>query len=47
MAMYEEEDAETLKKVKTYASKQKKEFSRAINTKNLTDEEMDELFLAG
>lgn len=44
--MYDEdEDKEILKKVKNY-SRRKKDFSSAINSKNLTEEEMDELFLS-
>ena len=43
--MYEEEDAEILKKVKRYSSKKKKDFSSTINSKNLSEEELDELFL--
>ncbi|MBT7368306.1 hypothetical protein HN814_08890 [Candidatus Woesearchaeota archaeon] len=42
----EEEDKEILKKVKSYSRRKKKDFSSAINSKNLTEEEMDELFLS-
>jgi hypothetical protein len=42
--MYDEHDAETLKKVKRY-SKKKKDFGSAINSKYLSEEEMDDLFL--
>ncbi len=44
--MYEDEDAEVLKKVKRHSSKKKKDFSSAINSRNLSEEEMDELFLS-
>jgi len=44
--MYEDEDMETLKKVKSYRSKKKKSFSSTINSKFLTDEDMDDLFLS-
>ena len=43
--MYNEKDAETLDKVKKFSAKQKKRFSILINSKNLSEEEMDELFL--
>jgi len=42
--MYEDEDTEILKKVKNY-SKQKKDFASSINSKYLSEEEMDDLFL--
>jgi hypothetical protein len=41
--MYEDNDAEILKKVRT---RKKKSFSAAINSKDLTEEEMDDLFLS-
>ncbi|MEK6916899.1 MAG: hypothetical protein AABW92_04090 [Nanoarchaeota archaeon] len=44
--MYDQKDIETLKKVKKYASRGKKDFSKLINNKNLTEEEMDDLFLS-
>jgi hypothetical protein len=43
--MYDDEDKEILKKVKSYSARKKKTFNSAINSKNLTDEEMDEWFL--
>ncbi|AJF61131.1 TPA: hypothetical protein HA239_05270 [Candidatus Woesearchaeota archaeon] len=44
--MYDQDDIDTLKKVKRYASRRNKDFSKAINDRNLTEEEMDELFLS-
>ncbi len=43
--MFDEEDAELLRKVKSYSAKKRRSFSSVINSKNLTEEEMDELFL--
>lgn len=45
MKMYDE-DEKTLKKVRKHSARQKKSFSNAINSKNLSQEEMDELFLS-
>jgi hypothetical protein len=47
--MYEEmdaEDAELLKKVKKFSAKKKRDFSSVINSKNLSEDEMDDLFLS-
>ncbi len=44
--MFDEEDAELLKKMRKYASKKKKDFYTVINSKNLTEKEMDDLFLS-
>ncbi|MFH2020990.1 MAG: hypothetical protein ABIJ34_06235 [archaeon] len=47
--MYDEmeaEDIEMLKKVKRYSAKKKKDFSSVINSKNLSEDELDDLFLA-
>ena len=43
MNMYEEDDAELLKEMRT---RKKKSFSSAINSRDLTEDEMDELFLS-
>ena len=41
-----DDDFEMLDKVKKYSARKKKSFSNTINSKNLTDEELDELFLS-
>jgi hypothetical protein len=43
--MYDD-DTKVLKKLKSYSAKKKKSFSSVINSKNLSEEEMDELFLS-
>ncbi len=43
--MYDD-DMEILKRVKQHSKKRNKNFSNAINSKNLTEEEMDDLFLS-
>ena len=43
--MYDE-DTEILEKVKKYSARKKKSFSSTINSKNLSEEEMDDLFLS-
>jgi hypothetical protein len=44
--MFDEEDQEVLEKVKKYSAKRKKSFTTAINSKNLSEDEMDDLFLS-
>jgi hypothetical protein len=44
--MYEEEDAQLLQKVKRYSTRKKKSFSDVINSKNLSEEDLDKLFLS-
>jgi hypothetical protein len=44
--MYEEEDTETLEELKSFSSKKKRSFSNIINSKNLSEDDMDELFLS-
>jgi hypothetical protein len=44
--MYEDKDAEILEEVKRFSARKKKSFSSMINSKNLTDEDMDDLFLS-
>lgn len=44
--MYDEDDMELLKEVKSYKSRKKKSFSSTINSKHLSEDELDELFLA-
>ena len=44
--MFEDDDFEMLKKVKRYSARKRKSFSSTINSKNLSDEELDELFLS-
>ncbi len=44
--MFEEEDTAILNKMKRYAAKKKKTFSSVINSKNLDEDELDNLFLS-
>ncbi len=44
--MFEEEDIAILRKVKRFSSKKRKSFSDRINSKDLSEEEMDKLFLS-
>jgi hypothetical protein len=44
--MFEEEDMALLKKMKRMTSKKKKSFSTVINSKDLTEEDLDKLFLS-
>ncbi|MCM2325215.1 MAG: hypothetical protein NDI94_02035 [Candidatus Woesearchaeota archaeon] len=44
--MFEEEDLATLRKVKKYSARQKKSFSTVINSKTLSEDELDKLFLS-
>ena len=43
--MYDE-DTETLENVKRFSARKKKSFSSTINSKNLSEEELDDLFLS-
>jgi len=43
--MYDE-DLETLDSVKKYSARKKKSFSSAINSKSLSEDELDDLFLS-
>jgi len=44
--MYEEEDMATLHKMRRFSARKKKTFSNVINSKDLTEEDMDNLFLS-
>jgi hypothetical protein len=44
--MFEEEDTQILNKMKRYAAKKRKTFSSVINSKNLKEEDLDDLFLS-
>jgi hypothetical protein len=44
--MYDEEDTAILNKMKRYAARKRKSFSTVINSKNLDEDELDELFLS-
>ena len=44
--MFDQKDIATLRKVKKYSARQKKTFSSVINSKNLSDDDLDELFLS-
>jgi len=43
--MYDE-DTEILDKVKRFSARKKKSFSSSINSKSLSEDEMDDLFLS-
>jgi len=40
-----DEDMEMLEDLKRYSARKKRSFSNVINSKNLSDEDMDEMFL--
>lgn len=44
--MFDNEDAAILNKLKRYNSRRKKNFHSIINRKEISDEELDELFLS-
>ena len=44
--MFDDEDTKLLKKMRRFSSKKKKTFSNVINSKTLSEEDMDELFLS-
>jgi hypothetical protein len=44
--MFDEKDAELLQKMRRFSARKKKSFSSVINSKDLSEEEMDELFLS-
>ncbi|MEM2131248.1 MAG: hypothetical protein QXM96_02990 [Candidatus Woesearchaeota archaeon] len=44
--MFDQEDATTLNKLRKYSSKRKKSFNSVINRKELSEEELDDLFLS-
>lgn len=44
--MFEEEDTAILNKIKRYSAKRKKSFSDVINRKDLSEDEMDDMFLS-
>jgi len=41
-----DEDEKILREVRNYTARKRRTFSSAINSKNLTEDELDELFLA-
>jgi len=45
MKMYDENDTRLLKQLKNMSAKKRRTFNNAINSRDLTDEEMDEWFL--
>jgi hypothetical protein len=44
--MFEEKDTAILNKMKKYAARKRKTFSAVINSKNLDENDMDDLFLS-
>ncbi|MBN2368165.1 hypothetical protein JXC34_04025 [Candidatus Woesearchaeota archaeon] len=44
--MFEDDDMEVLNEVKRYSARKRKTFSSTINSKNLSDDDLDELFLS-
>jgi hypothetical protein len=46
MKMFDEQDEETLESVRRFSARKKKSFNAVINSRDLTEEEMDELFLS-
>ena len=44
--MFDERDAKILQKMRKLSAKRKKTFSDVINSKNLDEDDLDELFLS-
>ena len=43
--MFDEEDTKILEKMKKLSARRKKTFSTVINSKNVSEDDLDELFL--
>ena len=44
--MFDDDDMEILDEVKRFSARKRKSFSSTINSKNLSEEDMDDLFLS-